>query len=131
MPADASVKEWIVAPQAPEALLDSLLRWLAPMSGGCGSRTPVDRLPGLGREQLKSLLTELEAALRGNRLSVRHTAEQIQSLLAQTSAADSFDPVITAVRRLQSREALAALSVFKRGWPTLAGASQATDRPSN
>jgi CheY-like chemotaxis protein len=129
MPVAAGVKEWLIAPPTPAELLDSLLRWLAPTAGSRGSRMPVDGLHGARRERLKSLLTELEIALRGNRLSARQTAEQIQSLLAETSAAESFQPVMTAVCRLRSREAQAALSVFKRAAPTLAGITQANDPP--
>ncbi|WP_162560220.1 PAS domain S-box protein [Methylotetracoccus oryzae] len=129
MPVEAGVNEWIVAPQSPPVFLDSLLRWLAPEAGSRGGRMPVDRLHGAQRDRLKSLLKELEIALRSNRLSARQTAEQIQSLVAETSAAESFQPVMTAVCRLKTREAQAALSVFKRAVPTLTGVTQATDLP--
>lgn len=129
MPVEAGVNEWLVAPQSPPVFLDSLLRWLAPEAGSRGGRMPVDRLHGAQRDRLKSLLKELEIALRSNRLSARQTAEQIQSLVAETSAAESFQPVMTAVCRLKTREAQAALSVFKRAVPTLTGVTQATDLP--
>jgi hypothetical protein len=111
--------EHLVMPVEPVALVDSLLRWGGATAGGCGLPTAGQGLDEARCEQLGQLLAEFESALRCNRLSVKDTADHIQTVIAGTAAAESFQPVADAVRSLKSREAQAALATFRRLVPRM------------
>ena len=102
-----------VAPTDPTALIDSLLRWLAPVDRASESSGTGQQLDPCAPEPLEARLRELEDALGCNRLSARGLTDGIEALLAGTSGAEGFQPVADAVRRLQSREARAALAAFR------------------
>ncbi|MBM4201426.1 MAG: response regulator, partial [Gammaproteobacteria bacterium] len=104
----------LAMPVEPVVLVDSLLRWVGETAGGGVLPTAGQGLDDARCEQLAQLLAEFESALCCNRLSVKDTADHIQTIVAGTAAAESFQPVADAVRSLKSREARAALATFRR-----------------
>jgi CheY-like chemotaxis protein len=111
--------EHLLMPVEPLALVDSLLRWVGGTAGASGLPQAGHGLDDARCEQLAQLLAEFESALCCNRLSVKDTAEHIQTIVAGTAAAESFQPVADTVRSLKSHEARAALATFRRLVPRI------------
>jgi len=87
--------------QASQALTQALAPWLAPVQ----QAAPVD-------PRLEGLLAELASQLARNRYDAKRTSQEVAALVAGTPQAQTFEPVVEAVRRLRFQEALEVLKAL-------------------
>jgi len=112
---DAGMVDHLTKPIDPVLLINALRRWIKPVDTDPQQHlTPLNTLTGEQKADMEIHLTQLEQQLANNQFSARRTAEYIETLLHQTRDANAFQPVMEATRKLQTREALAALIAFNR-----------------
>ncbi len=118
---DAGMVDHLAKPILPEQLRTTLLQWVTPAQAwaeplnlaplSTSAPTDVDRV------QLDPLLSELQALLASNKLQAKRVSEQIETLLATTELATIYQPVAEGTRKLQFKEALAALPAVLQRLP--------------
>ena len=115
---DVGMVDHLAKPILPEQLRTTLLKWVTPVQTSAAplglQPLNVAARPDIDRNQLERLLGELHLLLSANKLQAKRVSEQIESLVAGAELAELYRPVAEATRKLQFKEALAALPAFEQ-----------------